>query len=178
MYAQLHPLLLATFLEAAPTAFSPSSSSTTTADETSLELCTVSASLAELLARHALAAPDMSRIVRSNASDFLKRMAAWFPFSQPSTASTSSTGVSPAFELSLTYSNLAILLAPRPQPLVYPEGKKEAGWKGRVRATEESWKAMRAVTKGKSSSRGADGWALEEVSEWITTVLVRPFPLG
>jgi pre-rRNA-processing protein IPI1 len=174
LYTQLHPLLLSTFLEAAPNAFSPSSSSFSTADDTSLELCSVTAALAEILARSILAhdadTADI-RAVRSIASDFLKRMAAWFPFSNPTSATSS--GVSPAFELSLTYSKLAILLAPRPKGLVFPKGKKEVGWKVRIRATEESWKEMKAIGKGKGKGRSADGWALEEVSEWIISVLVR-----
>lgn len=180
LYTQLHPLLLATFLEAAPTAFSPSSSSLTTTDQVSLELCSISASLTELLARFSLSdhtdpPNSLSPTTRSQASDFLKRMAAWFPFTNPSqtTNTTTPSGVSPLFELSLSYSKLAILLAPRPRPLEFPRGKKEVGWKARVRATEESWKAMRAITKGKGKGRSADGWALEEVAEWIITVLVR-----
>jgi len=175
LYTQLHPLLLATFLEAAPSAFSPSSSTFSTSDETSLELCTVSAALTEILSRSILSHDSEIadiRTVRSNASDFLKRMAAWFPFHNPSTATSSSTGVSPAFDLSLTYSKLAILLAPRPKVLAFPKGKKEVGWKLRIRASEESWKEMRMIGKSKGKGK-ADGWALEEVSEWIISVLVR-----
>lgn len=71
----------------------------------------------------------------------------------------------------MTYSKLAILLAPRPKVLVFPKGKKEVGWKLRIRATEESWKEMRMVGKSKGKGK-ADGWALEEVSEWIVSVLV------
>jgi pre-rRNA-processing protein IPI1 len=99
-------------------------------------------------------------------------MAAWFPFHNPTTATSSSTGVSPAFELSLTYSKLAILLAPRPKVLVFPKSKKEVGWKLRIRAIEESWREMRLITKNKGKGKQADGWALEEVSEWIISVLV------
>jgi pre-rRNA-processing protein IPI1 len=175
LYTSLHPLLLSTFLEAAPSAFSPSTSSFSTTDNISLELCTITAALSEILSRSILShdseVADI-RTVRANASDFLKRMAAWFPFSNPATATSSSTGVSPAFELSLTYSKLAILLAPRPKILVFPKGKKEVGWKLRIRATEESWKTMRSIGKGKGKQ--ADGWALEEVSEWIISVLVSP----
>jgi len=135
----------------------------------------VTAALTEILARSILSHDSDTadiRTTRSIASDFLKRMAAWFPFSNPAGSTSSSTGVSPAFELSLTYSKLAILLAPRPKALVFPKGNKEIGWKLRIRATEESWKAMRSVGKGKG--RSADGWALEEVSEWIISVLVCP----
>lgn len=146
----------------------------------SLELCSISASLTELLARfslgdHTQPPHALSSTVRAQASDFLKRMAAWFPFTNPSvpTTTASLSGVSPLFELSLSYSKLAILLAPKPQALEFPRGKKEVGWKARVRATEESWRAMRAVVKGKGKGRSADGWALEEVAEWIITVLVR-----
>lgn len=183
LYNQLHSLLLATFLEAAPTAFSPSSSSLTTTDQVSLELCSITASLTELLARfslgdHTQPPHALFSTVRSQASDFLKRMAAWFPFTNPSLTTTITTpsGVSPLFELSLAYSKLAILLAPKPKSLEYPRGKKEVGWKARVRATEESWKAMRADVRGKGKGKGrsADGWALEEVAEWIITVLVCP----
>jgi len=56
--------------------------------------------------------------------------------------------------------------------LVFPKSKKEVGWKLRVRATEESWRVMKVVGKSKGKGKQADGWALEEVSDWIISVLV------
>jgi pre-rRNA-processing protein IPI1 len=101
-------------------------------------------------------------------------MAAWFPFRLPK--AVTSSGLSPAFSLSLSYANLAVLLAPRPPKLVFPRGlPRELGVRGRVRAVEQAWglirdQAMKA--KGKGKAGGADVWALEEVAQWVVDVLV------
>ncbi|RSH89327.1 hypothetical protein EHS25_002439 [Saitozyma podzolica] len=200
LYLQLHPLLLSTFLESAPTAFSVSQSSlaaSSSSEETSLALCTVCASLAEVLASTILSSETSPAsataatavledipAVRSSISDFLRRMAAWFPFHLPRAGTaTASSGLSPAFALSLSYAKLAVLLAPRPARLIFPRGRgrrRELGLRGRVRAVEEAWKTMRdqasrAKSKGKASGGvGADIWALEEVANWVEDVLSQP----
>ncbi|WVQ96749.1 hypothetical protein IAU59_003856 [Kwoniella sp. CBS 9459] len=213
LYIQLHPLLLSTFLESAPTAFSPSSSalsaSASTAEDIPLALCTTTATLTHLLAQSILASspadttsngsgkPHLTaemREARGCVSDFLKRMAAWFPFHTPSSSSGSKSasaatlapsGLTPAFELSLVYANLAMLLAPRPVELKYPKelvrGKKEVGWREKVKAVEIAWSDMRerekgsAKSKGKGKATGAgagpDHWAMEEVAEWVVDIL-------
>lgn len=185
LYLQLHPLMLSSFLESAPTAFSPSQTSLTpaAADDVSLELCTVTASLTERLAHAVLSRQSASaspspliKEVRSTASDFLRRMSAYFPFHSPRPSSrTSPNGLTPELELSLSYANLAVLLAPAPIPLSYPLGfKRDIGWKERVRAIETAWKSMREQSRNESKGKGKkiEGWALDEVAEWIVNILV------
>ncbi|WWD18408.1 hypothetical protein CI109_102858 [Kwoniella shandongensis] len=193
LYIQLHPLLLSTFLESAPTAFSPSStssfssSSANATEDIPLALCNTTASLTELLARAILtrAPPNPSpelKEVRSCVSDFLKRMAAWFPFRSPKSQALTPSGLSPGFELSLAYSNLAVLLAPRPPALVWPETTTSKGGPARqsrsamrVKAVETAWGKMRETArdtgKGKGKASSADNWAMEEVAEWVKDVL-------
>ncbi|KAK8858519.1 hypothetical protein IAR55_002746 [Kwoniella newhampshirensis] len=190
LYLQLHPLLLSTFLESAPTAFSPSqtwsfpSSSAASTEDIPLALCNTTAALTELLARAILtrASPNSStelKAVRTCVSDFLKRMAAWFPFRSPKSQALTPSGLSPGFELSLTYSNLAVLLAPRPPELVWPENTKGSARQTRsamkVKAVQNAWEKMQEVTrdkgKGKGKTNGIDSWALEEVAEWVKDVL-------
>ncbi|OCF40193.1 pre-rRNA-processing protein IPI1 [Kwoniella heveanensis CBS 569] len=213
LYIQLHPLLLSTFLESAPTAFSPSLGSFASASSTEdipLALCTTTATLTHLLGRSILASTKASssgsttsdtylsaemKEARGCVSDFLKRMAAWFPFHASASASSTSglratttaatlapSGLTPAFELSLVYANLAMLLTPRPVELAYPReltrGKKEVGWRERVKAIEIAWNDMRerekggnAKSKGKGKANGADHWAMEEVAEWVVDIL-------
>ncbi|KAK6908269.1 hypothetical protein I203_102270 [Kwoniella mangroviensis CBS 8507] len=181
LYISLHPLLLSTFLENAPTAFSPSStSSTPSTEDIPLALCTTTASLTELLARAILTRSSTRtstelKEVRSNISDFLKRMAAWFPFSSNRLKVPTPSGLTAGFELSLVYSNLAVLLAPRPVELIWPKdtrNTKELGWKERVRVIEDTWEEMRRKqnVKGKGKE-SADEWALEEVASWVVEVL-------
>ncbi|WVF69251.1 hypothetical protein IAT40_004027 [Kwoniella sp. CBS 6097] len=217
LYIQLHPLLLSTFLESAPTALSPSSTSLGSSgvgtEDIPLALCTTTATLTHLLARSILASTKSTststasgnghlsaemKEARGCVSDFLKRMAAWFPF-HTSTSSSSSkaaaaatlapSGLTPAFELSLVYANLAMILAPRPVELKYPKelirGKKEVGWREKVKAIEIAWNEMREREKGNAKSKGkgkasgagsgsgagADHWAMEEVAEWAVDIL-------
>ncbi|ODN77559.1 hypothetical protein L202_04729 [Cryptococcus amylolentus CBS 6039] len=182
LYIQLHPLLLSTFLENAPTAFSPSAPTVPTASEDiPLQLCVATASLTELLANAILTrAPAESNLpelkeVKTCIFDFQRRMTAWFPFASR-TAPTPS-GVTPGFELSLAYADLALLLAPRPVELVYPtqveSRAKELGWRERVKATEEAWKKMQTAEKGAKGKgkAGQSQWAMEEVAEWVVDVL-------
>nr|XP_018262460.1 pre-rRNA-processing protein IPI1 [Kwoniella dejecticola CBS 10117]OBR84618.1 pre-rRNA-processing protein IPI1 [Kwoniella dejecticola CBS 10117] len=189
LYISLHPLLLSTFLENAPTAFSPSSSSSASAEDIPLALCTTTASLTELLARAILTrssgVPEIAaetKEVRSCISDFLKRMAAWFPFSSSRLNVPTPSGLTAGFELSLVYSNLAVLLAPRPVELVWPKDVRSTtstGWRDRAKAIEVAWTQMRArqITnakgkgKGKGKEKGADDWAMEEVASWVIEVL-------
>ncbi|WVQ80727.1 hypothetical protein IAT38_002832 [Cryptococcus sp. DSM 104549] len=183
LYIQLHPLLQSTFLEAAPTAFSPSSTTSPSGEDIPLALCTTTASLTELLGRailsRASSLPNAElKQVRACVSDFLKRMAAWFPFHSPRSQLPTPGGLTPGFELSLAYANLAVMLAPRPCALEFPQslerGKKEVGWRERVKATEEAWRKMREmerVSKGKGKAGAADHWAMEEVAEWVDDVL-------
>ncbi|WWC96025.1 hypothetical protein V866_002892 [Kwoniella sp. B9012] len=181
LYISLHPLLLSTFLENAPTAFSPSStSSTPSTEDIPLALCTTTASLTELLARAILTRSSTTistelKEVRGNISDFLKRMAAWFPFSSNRLNVPTPSGLTAGFELSLVYSNLAVLLAPRPVELIWPKdtrNTKELGWRERVRVIENTWEEMRRKqnVKGKGKE-SADEWALEEVASWVVDVL-------
>ncbi|OWT40035.1 pre-rRNA-processing protein IPI1 [Cryptococcus neoformans Bt1] len=178
LYIQLHPLLLSTFLENAPTAFSSSAASfTPTSEDISLALCVMTASLTELLADAILtrATPDANtpelRQVKSCISDFHRRMTGWFPFNSRTTQTPS--GVTPGFELSLAYARLAVLLAPRPVDLKFTKHStkrgKEVGWRERVKATEEAWKTMREA-KGKGKI-GQNQWAMEEVADWVVEVL-------
>ncbi|WWC70685.1 uncharacterized protein I206_104636 [Kwoniella pini CBS 10737] len=180
LYISLHPLLLSTFLENAPTAFSPSSTSSGSAEDIPLALCTTTASLTELLARAVLTRSTQSsseiKEVRSCISDFLKRMAAWFPFSSTRLNVVTPSGLTAGFELSLVYSNLAVLLAPRPVELIWPKDlRKEPGWRERIKAVEAAWSQMRARQnvkgKGKAKEKGADNWAMEEVASWVIEVL-------
>ena len=182
LYLQLQPLLLSTFLESAPTAFSPSSTSTsassTNTEDIPLGLCSVTASLTEALAHPTLSASSAAtptEEVHAGVSDFLRRMAPYFPIRALKPASTPN-GLSPAFALSLSYANLTVLLAPRPPVLVFPRGvRREVGWRGRVRAVEEAWTIMRTQRRkvtGKGKVGGADAWALEEVAEWVVEILV------
>lgn len=152
--------------------------------DTPLELCIVTASLTEVLVRPILSHPSDGgssrstiKEVRTSASDFLRRMSTYFPFDSRISAFTSSsnTGLPPNFELSLSYANLAILLSPAPIPLVLTHGqKRERGWKERVKAVEGAWKAMRGHARGGDQGKGkkVDGWAVEEVAEWMVGILV------
>ncbi|WRT67705.1 uncharacterized protein IL334_004677 [Kwoniella shivajii] len=186
LYISLHPLLLSTFLENAPTAFSPSSTSTSLSsagEDIPLALCTTTAALTELLARAIFTRSPTNpsseiREVRGCVSDFLKRMAAWFPFSSHRLSVPTPSGLTAGFELSLVYSNLAVLLAPRPVELIWPkENKKEISWKERVKAIEVAWESMRqrerskGKGKGKGKGDGADEWAMEEVASWVVDIL-------
>lgn len=105
-------------------------------------------------------------------------MAAWFPFRSSRTA-LSPTGLSPALALSLSYANLAVLLAPQPVKLEWPKStpatRRDAGWRGRVKVVEQAWETMRAQAskaKGKGKAGGADVWALGEVADWVVDTLV------
>lgn len=181
LYIQLHPLLLSTFLENAPTAFSPSMASVTPASEDiPLALCVMTASLTELLADAILtrATPDANtpelRQVKNCISDFHRRMTGWFPFNSR-TAPTPS-GVTPGFELSLAYARLAVLLSPRPVDLTFTKHStkrgKEVRWRERVKATEEAWKTMRESERAKGKGKiGQNQWAMEEVADWVVEVL-------
>jgi hypothetical protein len=71
-------------------------------------------------------------------------MAPWFPFAD--------------LRLSVTYANIAILLAPEPQ------ASQQRNWRERARAAQ-TWQ------RGKAKA-GADFWALQEVASWVTDVLV------
>ncbi|WVR06282.1 hypothetical protein IAU60_003312 [Kwoniella sp. DSM 27419] len=184
LYISLYPLLQSTFLEAAPTAFSPSSTPVASAgaEDVPMALCTITATLTELLARSILTrapatlTPELKE-VKNNVSDFLRRMAAWFPFHTSRSAAPTPSGVSPALELSMTYANLAVLLAPRPVTLKYPKdlliGRREVTWKERVRAVDIAWNDMREREKGKGKGKanGADLWAMEEVAQWVVDTL-------
>ncbi|WWC88751.1 uncharacterized protein L201_003664 [Kwoniella dendrophila CBS 6074] len=191
LYLSLHPLLLSTFLENAPTAFSPSSTSSSISpngEDIPLALCITTASLTELLARAILTRVTGNisgevKEVRGCISDFLKRMAAWFPFSSSRLSIPAPNGLTSGFELSLVYSNLAVLLAPQPIPLSYPTSKdlkqRELNWKDKIKMIELAWEQMRQrqnqkQNKGKGKSKetnNADDWAMEEVASWIVEVL-------
>ncbi|WVQ72841.1 hypothetical protein IAR50_002402 [Cryptococcus sp. DSM 104548] len=185
LYIQLHPLLLSTFLENAPTAFSPSASAApTSAEDIPLQLCVTTASLTELLANAILTrapaenhTPELKE-VKACMFDFQRRMTAWFPF--VSRTAPTPSGVTPGFELSLAYADLAMLLAPRPVELVYPKQvdrrAKELGWRERVKATEQVWAQMRTAEKGAKGKgkAGQSRWAMEEVAEWVVDVLAPP----
>lgn len=163
---------MSTFLEAAPTAFSPSASSSnpTSAEETATSLCLACASLTEVLLQHIIeGSPLDTASVRDPAVDFARRMSPYFPFRGPRAATTAS-GVSPAFALSMSYANLVTLLSGQP-PAVKMTGRK--GWRGRVQAIQEAWGV--AQDQQKAMKRGKKGKApgLEDVSEWIIDVLVR-----
>ena len=173
LYLQLVPLVQSTFLENAPTAFSPSSAPASTL-ETPVALCLTSALLTRALATPILRSKT-DKTVREGVSDFVRRMAPYFPFREITGAQVSPTGLSSAFELNLAYANLAILLAPPVPPLNIKKkgGQKDMGWKVRIEAVEEAWKGAREATKSK---KGADDWAIGEVAEWIEATLVRHIP--
>jgi len=180
LYLQLHPLLLSTFLESAPIAFPPSHTSnpSNVSEDTPLCLCLATTSLTEVLAKHVFSNASSSTAaieVRSSVSDFLRRMAPYFPF-RPARTASSSTGLSPAFSLSLSYANLGIFLAPRPPLLSFPRGiRRDLGWRGRIKAVEQAWTGMREQARkaqGKGKAGGADGWALEEVADWVIETMV------
>lgn len=175
LYLQLVPLLQSTFLEAAPTAFGPSSAPASTL-EIPIQLSLITASLTISLCRPILAAAPRSE-ARIAVSDFLRRMSPYFPFKAQS--GPSPTGLTPALELDIIYANLALLLAPPTPDLLLPKNnRKEWGWRERIKAVEEAWKGMRQVAetaKGKKSG-GAEGWAIDEVAEWVIDTLVSPYP--
>lgn len=99
-------------------------------------------------------------------------MAPYFPFR--STSGPSPTGLTPALELNLIYANLAILLAPATPHLEFKaQGRKEIGWRERVKAVEDAWKGMREVSGKGKGRKGSDGWAMDEVAEWVLEALVR-----
>ncbi|ORY31386.1 hypothetical protein BCR39DRAFT_526388 [Naematelia encephala] len=171
LYLQLHPLLLNTFLESAPQAFGPSSSSAS--DDLPLDLCSTVSSITYILASNILNASNSTSEVRSSVSDLLRRMAGWFPYRSSRTRTTSS-GLTPSFDISLSYASLVVLLAPRPQILVFPKAvRRDTGWRIRVRAVEDAWKVMReSVKRDKGKGRGSDsGWALGDVAGWIEDLL-------
>jgi len=172
---QLAPLLQSTFLESAPTAFSPSSAPPSTL-ETPTALCLTSASLTHILARELLKGKP-STDVRNAISDFLRRMAPYFPFRSPSQSAASPTGLTPALELNIVYANLAIFLAPPIPGLSAPKAsRKELGWREKVRAVENAWKEMREVNQRKSKGKkNGDGWAMDEVAEWVIEALASCF---
>jgi len=126
-----------------------------------------------VLARELLKAKP-STDVRHAISDFLRRMAPYFPFRSPSQAASSPTGLTPALELNIVYANLAILLAPPTPGLPAPKAsRKELGWRERVKSVEEAWKEMREVNQRKSKGKkNGDGWAMDEVAEWVIEALV------
>ena len=184
LHLQLQPLLLSTFLESAPTAFSPSSvssfpqSSQISSGDVSMTLCSLTTSLTETLAKAILTHTTQSSTisdVRTSVSDYVRRMAPYFPF-RDSLAAVTPAGVSPAFSLSSSYAKLSILLTPRIPYLSYPrETRRELGWERRLRAVEKAWTIMRQQrdgAKGKGKAGGADDWALEEVAEWVIQLLV------
>ena len=99
-------------------------------------------------------------------------MAPYFPFNAPSAPSP--TGLTPSIELNLVYANLVILLAPNLPALELPKnGRKEVGWRERVKIIEETWKGMREVQNNGKGRKKMDEWAMDEVSDWIIDLLVR-----
>ncbi|KAL7419747.1 rRNA processing protein [Cryptotrichosporon argae] len=179
LYTSLHPLFVSTFLESAPTAFSPSITAAPSASrDVHVGLCTVAAQLECMLATAILAGSSPSAsssphsAVRSTVSDFLRRLAAYFPFAPPPAGRAPApaldpAGVAPAFALSLAYANLAVLLAPRPaRPTYAPGSARESAWRRKARAIEAAW-----AEAARAKASGGDRLALHRVAEWVVDVL-------
>jgi pre-rRNA-processing protein IPI1 len=170
-YLALHALLLSTFMEAAPSAFPPSSASTSTSvDDVSLNLCSVCVELVWVFARTFLNAEAFNSLatateLRNSFSEFLKRMTAWFPFNKPTQAASDAAGV--MFGLSLNYAKLAATLAPQAPPILLPRHRN--GWRYRVRAIDAAWGGMKT---SKSKSKAATNEvAFRLAAEWIEDCL-------
>ncbi|EIW73638.1 hypothetical protein TREMEDRAFT_67469 [Tremella mesenterica DSM 1558] len=163
LYIQVQPLLQTTFLEAAPQAFSPSTTSLTPVGslEQSLDLCLVSASMTHVLARAIFSHNSPAPLkVTEGVIDFIKRMTPYFPFKPFHSGTTKDNDAH--FQLSLTYASLVMLLAPKP-PLLRLKGRREG--EGRKEAVEEAWNTMtKQIRKGRSE-------ALDEVAEWVIDCL-------
>lgn len=152
-YLSLHSLLVATFMEAAPSAFSPSASATV--DQVALDLCSVCVDLATVCARALLPLPEFSGLenakeLRSAFAEFLKRMAAYFPF----THSVAGPAADAAFAMSLNYAKLAVALAPLASPIA-----PQPVWKRRVRAIEQAWRSV--STKSDPALAAAADWVAD-----------------
>ncbi|WVN88732.1 uncharacterized protein L203_103945 [Cryptococcus depauperatus CBS 7841] len=188
LYLQLHPLLLSTFLENAPTAFSPSAIviPSSTSEDVPLALCETAAGLTRALVDAILVrvprgvtTPELKK-VRKCMADFHKRMTGWFPFR---CRATKSSGIPPSFALSLVYADLAILLSPSITALKLKKSGMsqqrdgrvgESSWRERIKAVEEAWKNTTLEDKnlktgGRSNEQG--WWAVEEVADWVFQVL-------
>lgn len=156
-YLSLHSLLVATFMEAAPSAFSVSSTATT--DQVALDLCSVCVDLVTVCARALLgqadfASLDSAKELRSAFSEFLKRMAAYFPFGRGEGAASAASDA--VFGMSLNYAKLAVALAPVP-PAIAPQPV----WKRRVRAIDTAWRGV---------SNKSDP-ALAAAADWVASCL-------
>ena len=83
----------------------------------------------------------------------------------------------PGFTLSLSYATVSVLLTPQPPAVRFPRvGRQELGWKLRIEAVQTAWGDMREErnrVQAKGKAGGADNWALEEVADWIKSLLVR-----
>lgn len=143
-------------MEAAPSAFSVSATATT--DQLSLDLCSVCVDLVTVCARALLGQADFAslesaRELRSAFGEFLKRMAAYFPFGRGEAASASADTT---FAMSLNYAKLAVALAPIP-PAIAPQPV----WKRRVRAIDTAWRGV--------SSKSDP--ALAAAADWVASCL-------
>lgn len=150
----MHNLLLSTFMEATASAFKPSGKP----DETSIDLCSVCVGLVgqfahALLESEAFESLSTASELRSAFGDFLKRQAAWFPYDRADTPSQE------LFTLSLSYAQLAALLAPHTPAITTP---KRGGWRARVRAIEAA-RPKPDTTKSASTNAAA----LTAAQEWV-----------
>jgi hypothetical protein len=54
--------------------------------------------------------------------------------------------------------------------------RKELGWREKVKAVENAWKDMREVNQRKiKGKKNGDGWAMDEVAEWVNEALASCF---
>lgn len=147
-------------MEAAPSAFSVSSTATT--DQVALDLCSVCVSLVTVCARALLAQADFASLesakeLRAAFAEFLKRMAAYFPFGRGEGAASAASDA--VFGMSLNYAKLAVALAP-----VAPSIAPQPVWKRRVRAIDTAWRGVSARSDP----------ALAAAAEWVAACLAPP----
>ena len=140
-------------------------------EETSLAVCTVCASLAEVLASTILSLRDISASATAATAVLedipLRSISRTFSvgWQRGSRSIFPAPGLRllrracPRIRALVVVWKLVVLLAPRPARLIFPRGRgrrRELGLRGRVRAVEEAWKTMRdqasrAKSKGKAS---------------------------
>ncbi|KAL7417489.1 hypothetical protein BDY24DRAFT_375058 [Mrakia frigida] len=170
LYLTLHPLLVSTFLDTAPTAFSPSGSATSVSHaDVNLELVAVVGELLGTLGRTVLR--DTSEIpkpmfasVKTSLRNLLGHMAVYFPFNSSTFQRRDVKSEALLLSLSLSFSSLVAQVSLTQAHL--PPRTKSSNPQERAKALEDCYAKMR-----KGMANGGEKKLVEQVAEWVAGLL-------
>lgn len=167
LHLSLHSLLLSTFLDSAPTAFSPSAATSSASSlDVHLQMLSSITTLVSLLGLSTLRASPTAQTpaVRQAIETMLKHMRVYFPFSEKTLQQRSSKDEAALVKMELDYASLTSLLAQPPKTICVPPRSKSDGPKDRAKAVEDAFKRARKSGEGKRK-------AVEEVAAWVVSLL-------